>query len=104
MRASYFGFVEELSETASGILLRVQRHLQDELHDYSLVSHLLHQGFFLQDPLHNVMRILHLVFKLFFPTFFFFIIVENELLIIMRRQIALSITPSCCSLMHHRIK
>lgn len=38
----YFGFVEELSEAASGILLRVRGHFQDELHDNSLVSHLLH--------------------------------------------------------------
>lgn len=49
MIASYFGFVEELSEAASGILLRVRGHLQDELHDHSLVRHLLHQRFFLQD-------------------------------------------------------
>lgn len=39
---AYFGFVEELSEAASGILLRVRGHFQDELHDNSLVSHLLH--------------------------------------------------------------
>lgn len=49
MLLSYFGFVEELSEAASRILLRVGRHLQDELHDYSLVRHLLHQCLFLQD-------------------------------------------------------
>lgn len=50
---SYFGFVEELSEAASRILLGVRRHLQDELHDYSLVRYLLHQGFFLQGTKYN---------------------------------------------------
>lgn len=50
---SYFGFVEELSEAASRILLRVRGHLQDELHDHSLVRHLLHQCFFLQDTKHK---------------------------------------------------
>lgn len=49
MCASYFGFVEELPEAASRVLLRVGGHLQDELHDYSLVRHLLHQRFFLLD-------------------------------------------------------
>lgn len=39
---SYFGFVEELSEAASRVLVRVRRHLQDELHDDGLVRHLLH--------------------------------------------------------------
>lgn len=50
---SYFGFVEELSEAASRILLGVRRHLQDELHDYSLVRYLLHQCFFLQGTKYN---------------------------------------------------
>lgn len=45
----YFGFVEELSEAASRVLLRVGGHLQDKLHDHSLVRHLLHQCFFLKD-------------------------------------------------------
>lgn len=49
MFASYFGFVEELPEAASRVLLRVGGRLQDELHDYSLVRHLLHQRFFLLD-------------------------------------------------------
>lgn len=41
--------MEELPEAASRVLLRVGGHLQDELHDYSLVGHLLHQRFFLLD-------------------------------------------------------
>ena len=36
---SYFGFVEELSEAASRVLLRVRGHLQDELHDLVCLMH-----------------------------------------------------------------
>lgn len=45
---SDFGFLEEVPEAASGILPRVRRHLQDELHHHRLVGHLLHQSFFLE--------------------------------------------------------
>lgn len=46
---AYFGFVEELSEAASWILLGMWGQLQDELHDNGLVRHLFHQSFLLQD-------------------------------------------------------
>lgn len=48
MSVTYFGFVEEVSEAASWVLLGMWGHLEDELHDNSLVSHLFHQSFFLQ--------------------------------------------------------
>lgn len=48
MSVTHFGFVEELSEAASWVLLRMWGHLQDELHDNSLVGHLFHQSFFLR--------------------------------------------------------
>lgn len=53
MYATYFGFVEELSEAASWVLLRMWGHLEDELHDNNLVGHLFHQSFFLQDKTKN---------------------------------------------------
>lgn len=49
MYETYFGFVEELSEAASWILLRMRGQLQDELHDDSLVGYLSHQSLLLQD-------------------------------------------------------
>lgn len=57
LSASYFGFIEELSEAASRVLLGMGSQLQDELHDHSLVGHLLHQSLFLQDRNQKRLRI-----------------------------------------------
>lgn len=53
---AYFGFLEEVSEAASWVLLGVGGHLQDELHGDRLVGHLLHQRLFLHTIKHRKIR------------------------------------------------
>ena len=50
--------VEELTEATAGIHLQALSQLQDELHHYGLVGHLLHQRFLLQEE--NINRTLTL--------------------------------------------
>lgn len=111
MYVTYFGFVEELSEAASWVLLRMGGQLQDELHDQGLVGHLIHQSFFLQDRKQNRIEDLKeislkmdcracrtqtkgcCVWKI-------------NLVGWIRREKSSSLerTPSRCSFMHHKIK